>query len=325
MNFFELLSFRYVNSKGLVKLFWRVIQKIVIFLFRDPSTYCIINVKRLKMPMSHAAPDYLVTFKHYDKLPTRISQFLDECGQDLVCIDVGANVGDSISSFDHSGNTDYRFLGVEPNPKFFSYLESNYANDHRVTLVNEICAEENKVINASFTEIKGTANINENLNGSQFVQRNLDTIIDDNKEFSQQDVIKIDTDGFDFDVIKGCKKVLSKHQPIVLFELYTIHNSEYAAQCEEVMQISNQANYSQVLVYDNYGNFMGKYGIDNYQVINQLLFYQITGNRFYCFDFLLLPDKYLADFYESELNYFAENSNNETMKINSKHLIKKLL
>ena len=324
MKFLEIITKYHAKSAGVRKYFWRLIRKLLIYFLNDPDTFFLFDNKKLKIPLSHAAPEYLNIFKFYDRLPSRMSNFFVKQNIDIICIDIGANIGDSIAYFDFHKKKSSRFLAIEPNTKFFDYLKYNWGSDERVSSLKIACSSENRTINASFDEKNGTANIDKNSHGEEIKETSLDTLISENIIFKKTNIIKIDTDGFDFDVIKGASRIIANNKPMVLFELFTINNKKYSEELKNIINLFKGNGYSSTLIYDNLGNFMGKYDLNNIFSIYKLIFYQLTRNYFFCYDFLMISDDDFNRFYSSEMDFFIENSNDSVLRFNAEHIKKEL-
>ncbi|MBC8185636.1 FkbM family methyltransferase [candidate division KSB1 bacterium] len=123
-------------SKGIRRKAWSFIRRALIKLLSDPICSLTIHGRCLMLPLSHSLPNYLKQFTFYDRLPQRISTYIHQKQGYLNCIDVGANIGDTIASF-YKENTD-TFLAIEPNPKFNKLLVENWAWNKNVTVVSDI-------------------------------------------------------------------------------------------------------------------------------------------------------------------------------------------
>lgn len=106
------------------KFIVRHIRLLIVKLFNDPVCDLPIHGINMKINLSHSLPAYLNQFQFYDSLPTRLGNFVREKNGMLKCVDVGANIGDTIAAFKKI-NQD-KFVAVEPNPKFRRILEQNW-------------------------------------------------------------------------------------------------------------------------------------------------------------------------------------------------------
>src|SRR5262249_24598018 len=124
MSISNLVYKKYCNTKGIERRFWAVSRKFLIKLLRDPPCKLDIHGKGLHLPLSHELPAYLADHKFYDRLPGRLSEYVYEKYRTIKCVDVGANIGDSVAAF--YKHKDDKFLAIEATPKFYKYLLANW-------------------------------------------------------------------------------------------------------------------------------------------------------------------------------------------------------
>jgi hypothetical protein len=120
MDFASIVTKKYLASKGIRRRGWKYLRKALIKFQNDPTCSLLIHDRCLQIPLSHSLPEYLLRFRFYDRLPRRISEYIHQHHGHINCIDVGANIGDSIAAF-YIDDQD-TFLAVEPNPKFGKVL-----------------------------------------------------------------------------------------------------------------------------------------------------------------------------------------------------------
>ena len=275
----------------------------LIRLFKDPTCSLPIHGRCMRLPLSHALPSYLQQFPSYDRLPHRISEYIHREYGHLSCIDVGANVGDTIAAF-YEKDTD-TFLAVEPNPRFNKLLVENWGWNRNVTIVADICSSGSSEGFFVIEERNGTASILETENGIQMRRRQLDEIVDDNPSATNANVLKIDTDGHDFAVVAGSKRLLARNLPAILFECDVFKNTNYVEDCLGTLNILKQSGYSSFLLYDNIGHLMGRYSLSDLSPFLNLLFFQLISDFRY-FDILAMRDEDMLPFYTAEIKYFAD-------------------
>ena len=302
---------QYLAASGVRKKAWSFIRTVLIKLLNDPACSLLIHGRRLKLPLSHALPNYLQQFQFYDRLLQRISDYIHQKYGYLNCIDVGANIGDTVASF-YKEETDI-FLAIEPNPKFNRFLTENWSWNKNVTVISVICSSSSSDGTFIIQEKNGTASIFQRENGIKMTSRPLDTIVDDHLISMNSNVLKIDTDGHDFEVISGSEKLISRNLPVVLFECDVSANTNYVNDCLGVLKFFKHSGYSHFLLYDNFGNIMGRYSLSDLSAFQNLLFYQLTSS-FYYFDILVIKEEDIYQFYKSEIDYFTANMPNKLLQ-----------
>ena len=130
-----------------------------------------------------------------------------------VVIDVGANVG-KWSEQVKAVMPESTIYAVEPIPEFFSQI-----ND-KIVLEKHNLALSDKLGSLSIFQSGGGAKSGykkgsvehkiQSILGDDFVSQNITSTVD---------LIKIDTDGFDYEVIKGLSLTIETHRPVVQFEV----------------------------------------------------------------------------------------------------------
>lgn len=303
---------QYLASKGgRTRKYWSFIRKALIKLSADPTCSLSIHGRLLKLPLSHLLPEYLKENRFYDRLPQRISEYIHQKQGYLNCIDVGANIGDSVAGF-YKEDSDI-FLAIEPNPKFNKLLAINWGRNKNVTAISDICPSSSDEANFEIREKNGTASIFQTSNGIKMSKRTLDEIVDDHPNSLNANVLKIDTDGHDFEVLAGAKRLLARNLPVVLFECDAFENTAYVEDCLRTLKLFEQSGYEYFLLYDNFGNLMGRYSLSDLAPFQNLLFFQLTSN-FYYFDILVMKSEDIFQFYKVETNYFTDMMANKSLQ-----------
>ena len=140
---------------------------------------------------------------------------------------------------------------------------------------------------------------------NKFEKRTVDSIVVEFEDANKFNLLKIDTDGHDFEVIRGSRDFIISMQPFVYFEVDSFSNSDFAADCIETLNFFNIAGYGKVFIYDNYGYLIGVYSTEDIYTISQLLFYKSLKTHFY-YDFLFMKNDFVDEFYACEVEYFKE-------------------
>ena len=273
-----------------------------------------VHGRTMTMPLSHALPIYLKEFPFYDRLPGRLAQFIRAKLGAVQCIDVGANVGDTIAALKEPLAREKpvvaeKFLAIEPNPRFRKCLSLNWGSDSNVVILPYICSSSEGETLARIAEMQGTASISLNGNASDglgdgFTKRTIDSIASEYAEDGEFNLLKIDTDGHDFEVLSGATEFIARAKPFLYFEVDAFSNSHFVDDCLGVLKDLRSAGYEKLFIYDNFGSLMGLFETFDIRSVKRLLFYKLTKDHYY-FDFLLMRDSFVEEFYRLELEYFA--------------------
>jgi len=192
-------------------------------------------------------------------------------------------------------------------------LSKNWSSNPNVTVVSEVCSSESGQIKLAIHEKAGTASLIQTEHGITATKRTLDEILDEHTFAKDANLLKIDTDGHDFEVIIGSKRLLCQKLPIVLFECDVFDNSNYVEDCIKTLNTIKESGYNYFLLYDNFGNLMGKYSLEDLSPFLSLIFYQLTST-FYYFDILVMNDDDIHQFFKSETNYFTDSMPNKALQ-----------
>ncbi len=305
----------YLSSSGIRQRIWALGRKLLIKYCNDPICTLAIHGRELRVPLSHSLPIYLHSFPVYDRLPQRLSIYIHRMQGYLNCIDVGANIGDTIAAF-YTNDADL-FLAIEPNPTFNMLLTTNWAWNDNVTVISDLCSSTSEEGTFTIQEYGGTASIHPITTGINLRRRRLDDIVADFPTAGSANVLKIDTDGHDFAVIAGAAGLLARNHPTLLFECNFIDGSayleDYVTDCLCGLDLLKQIGYDSFLLYDNLGYLMGRYSLADLSPFRALLFYQLTS-KFYYFDILIMTDEEIMTFYQTEIDFFVGKISNHTLQ-----------
>ena len=91
-------------------------------------------------------------------------------------------------------------------------------------------------------------------------------------------LIKVDTDGFDFDVLISGEEILRKHKPILYWENLIDHDFQIKG-FKNLYQLLTRINYKFIYIFDNFGNlitFTNSFSI--LEEINEYLYSQLKSD-----------------------------------------------
>jgi FkbM family methyltransferase len=293
---------RQLATTGITREAWQVARRLLIRVLGDPNCRLPIHGACLTIPLSHSLPDYLGRFPLYDSLPRRVGEHVRRRQGYLSCIDVGANVGDTIAAF--YGSDSDTFLAVEPNARFYELLVENWGWNRNIVAVCCICAADGGDDVYAARENRGTCSMRVSDTGIRMRRRPLDEILSDHPGLRSVNVLKIDTDGYDFEVISGSRGLLKRNSPVVLFECDVFENAEYVADALGALGVLESAGYRHFLVYDNLGGFVGRFAFSDLREFRRMLVCQLTSAYHY-YDVLTMGDEDLTDFFRTEADYYA--------------------
>ena len=295
----------------LMKIAWKVLTLlndnpiIVTYLLHGKSFY--INAK-------HALPKMKLKWPYYDTSLTEIARFI-ECNLGYVtAIDIGANIGDTALNLRMGCSG--KILCIEPSKNFYEILCMNSATIEPIDKLN-IFIGESGLVASSLDETKSGTAIATSSSESKVIDtatKTIDEIIKLYPDYKDTNLIKIDTDGWDFSVLRSAKSLIHKAKPFIFFEYMPELILKYGN--EEplgIIEILKDLEYYDVILYDGWGYIYGKIDLrneDEYLSFLKLFTQCVSNYSPYWLDFLTchISDRsHLENFYKKEmrrLNYY---------------------
>lgn len=252
----------------LKNFFYRKLKKFLKFDVVVTSNDFIIN-----LPFNHNYLEYKKDYPNYDEIILKIVKSLGKKKSSI--IDVGANCGDTIIPMFFK-NKNKKYYGIEPDDLFHKYLKKNIIHNKlykKIKIFKNFITSKKK--NGFLSGSNGTKKFVHSKINKIENQITLDKFIDINF-VKNLELIKIDTDGYDFDVLKSASKIIKKFKPIIFFECQI----EIKNQVEEYFNvIKNLKKHSyNFCFFDNFGNFILK--TNNLHEIRNLILYIYNQNNF---------------------------------------------
>ena len=307
------------KSKFLSAILWKI--RSVILKFHNPLVTLKYRGFSLKMPLSHTIFAYQKQYPHYDMALGKIARFIERKSGVLNIADIGANIGDT-AVFIKAKNAS--FLLIEGSRQYANLIEenlkANYKNIHNMQNAKmqigggsrDNCVK--YIIECTFISDKSNLNYDINLsNGSgNLIQSNscnlhfqtLDEVF--NKHSFTPNFIKIDTDGFDFKVIRSGLNFIKRHKPSLYFEW---DRAFLEAQNENYLSIFadlKECGYKDAVIFDNFGSPLCILGLDDERNFSLLASYTTHSRQnIYYYDILLLggelcSGEFIEDFYKGD-------------------------
>jgi FkbM family methyltransferase len=206
-----------------------------------------IGSKTMLLPPDHPLSMWIPLYKDYDNF---LPKLVKRINSNESIIDIGANVGDTLFRFIDT-NSKPNYFSIEADKYFFKYLKKNKELlekeiQDRVILINELVGK----------NLKGNLTQKSNL-GSKFLvespdgleTKSLDEIIID-KNIQNIKLIKIDVDGYDYNVLLSAMNEIKKSKPILFFEYMSLNKIEYIDVIKKLYEIG----YSEWTIINNYGS-----------------------------------------------------------------------
>ena len=227
---------------------------------------------QILLPRDHKLPKLKARYPKYDQfLPFLADEFPDGG----IVIDIGANCGDTFASI-AIVNPSLKQVVVEPDSEFLEYLHinidiiKNRYPDLQVSVISKAILRSNKPFR--LVGSSGTKSMDFDLSSEIIPSQTLDDVLSQ-VEFAKVCLVKVDVDGFDFEVLlSGLRSLANLKEALIYFEM-DVSNLD---QLEGYLELHNallEIGYSQWYLFDNFGNFFQK--IDSYNQISSVMKYSI--------------------------------------------------
>ena len=263
-------------NKSLFYLKYNFKRQLRIFFKIDQIIY--IDSKKIILPPGHLLSLYESVYPKYDRfLPTVIGKIKEN----EVIIDIGANIGDTLFRLLNINTRPYYYC-IEADNFFFEYLQKN-KKSLDVNIQNKI------ILIKTFVGDQLQGNLSETTTGTKSLiesdlgikSKKLDDIIMEYK-IKNIKLIKVDVDGYDYNILFSAINELKNNKPDIFFEYMPLDESGKKKYLKLIEKL-NEIGYSKWTMLDNYGSiiFENKGHID---VINKTKSTLIKKNIFdiYC-------------------------------------------
>jgi len=233
----------------------------------------------IRLPHDHLLPVYQARFPQYDRFLPHLARFLPN---NSIVIDVGANCADTLAGMADKNET-LDFLCIEADQFFFQYLSVNAEVIKNTTPARQIvlvkCLVGSEVTNVVMAGGGGTkkAVYSQDPNHDAIQSASLDSILEiTNAQVERISLVKVDTDGYDYDVLNSSFHLLERRQPLLFFEAH-FSDDHQLAKYKELITAIEKFGYTNWTVFDNFGGLMLSEAAPNQ--VNDLLAYVWRQNQ----------------------------------------------
>ena len=276
----------------------------------DPVASIKVGKKNIYINASSDIPVIQSKYRYYDTALPRICKFINAQKGSIILIDVGANVGDTVSLI--TDEIFGKFLCVEAFDKYFQLLLMNTENIQNVVCEKVLLSDEEEIVNVSLVQDAGTAYVSGQGTGdvnTQYLATTIDKLVEKHQDFSRTNILKVDTDGYDYKIIRGSKKLISESKPAIYFELSPHHLINLGENPTSIFEYLLELGYSNALIYDGFGYPFLKIHISDLATIEQIVNYARIIKRYFYYDVLVVHenDRDIFElFYQEEINHFPK-------------------
>jgi FkbM family methyltransferase len=212
----------------------------------------------IQLPAEHMLPVYRRQHPKYDRF---LPLLAGSIRPDATIIDVGANCGDTLALMVEQ-NPNASYICVEPDQEFYAYLLANIARIKAAypSLNVDVaqCLAAKTVANVSLAGTGGTrhAVVGEAASHSAagaIPSRTLDEIASGDRQPVR--LIKVDVDGFDYDVLNSAEALLPQQKPLLFFECDFRQQFQKDGYIATIRWLS-QLGYCDWSLFDNFGELV---------------------------------------------------------------------
>jgi len=275
---------------------------------KDPFKEVKVGNYSLTANAEHRIEEFLTVHRYYSRNLPRIASIITKYYPKYSIVDVGANIGDTVALLRSEG-VEQPVYAIEGEPQYFNLLKKNLSLFNNVHAIETFLGEKDDRQQFGWISDEGTSKISDQ--GDKKIQiKKLDTVARENS-FENVKLLKTDTDGFDFKILRGATELIAAHKPVLFFEYDADFLEEQHDDGLSIFSWFEEAGYNSALFYDNFGKLLICLPIANKAMISQLYNY-MRGKKsaFPYYDVALFhkDDEAMAqEVLASETQYFANN------------------
>lgn len=273
--------------------------------FYDPMVDLQIGNQVIKTPLSHQLRLNIKAFPDYNFNLPRLIKYASKFLSNITIIDIGANIGDTVAFIKNYSNAP--ILCIDGEEKYLAILKQNTVQYDNVSVCHALVGKENKEVNVSMKMERGTAYVAEAKNTTRV--RTLENILEEFPAFENSKILKVDTDGYDTLILRGCTDFLKKVKPVIFFEFDPFLISKNGDDPFQFIDYLRICGYEHLIFYVNNGDYLLSCNINEKDTVNQLIHY-FSGRNIAMFTDICAffpEDKAIFEFaVQEEIKYFQK-------------------
>ena len=237
--------------------------------FYDPLVELKVGNQTIKTPLSHQLRKNVVIYPDYNFNLPRIIKYASGFVRDIKIIDIGANIGDTVAFIKNS--SDAPILCIDGDEKYLRLLKENVSVYNNISICHALVGSETKESNIKLVTERGTAYVTEST--EVIKTRSLQNILEEFSDFKDSKVLKVDTDGYDTLILRGCQGYLEKVKPILFFEFDPFLITNNNDNPFDFILYLKACGYRYLMFYVNTGDFLFSCDIEQKEIISQVIHY----------------------------------------------------
>ena len=260
------------RSRGLIsKLKYGTLARVRVILAKDEHRlvrYCVDGTDLL-LPLSHQLPIYRSNHPLYSLNIGRIASCVVQKYPSTSIIDIGANVGDTAATI--RANCKAPILCVEGDPYFFKLLQANVASSgmNDIEACFAFVGTERIERQGGLRHENGTASYSPNTPQSTH-QIPLSEILTKLPNFRRSKLLKIDTDGYDCQILAAELNWISEARPIAFIEYDPYLTRIQGYDSRRIFSEMASVGYELALFWENTGEYLLSAELDDRALIEDI-------------------------------------------------------
>lgn len=213
-------------------------------------------------------------YKDYGSQLTRLTALVHKYHSDMTVVDIGANLGDSVSLIKSGAGVP--IVSIEGDNAITGLFKTNTSQFKDVKLINTFLSDHAGELKCTFS--KEGHNLTLNTSATEKNQQvidvlDIDTLYKNGSIDKSSKLLKIDTEGFDLKIIKGGNTFLSDVKPVILFEFNRDNLADTEVDAFTIFPWLLDKGYNLILFYESDGRFMFSSVLDNLSFLRQMYEY----------------------------------------------------
>jgi FkbM family methyltransferase len=243
--------------------------------------YITIGAYRIRLPINSHLLSYKNEFRLQDTPLGDVAKVVRPKYPDLHAIDIGANVGDTAAIIRTAGDTPV--LCIEGDSELFPILDENAAViGPGITVARVFAGTEGQAIDPNLIVDPGrNASLNAAIRDEGEIKlRSLKSILADHPAFLNAKLLKTDTEGFDFDILRQSMEFIRGSKPVIFFEYDPRFRPAEPSAGLDTLAALIAVGYSDFIYYDNYGNLLLHAKASQFSILSDLHHYLASNRTF---------------------------------------------
>jgi len=203
----------------------------------------------------HALPIYKAQYSYYDLYLPNLVKYLKNNSS---FIDIGCNCGDTFFNC-YEENLKIKYYCVDAEIEFINLFKKNIIknknklNLDKIHITNYLIGNK---LSGFLKGSKGSKKLVKNKNSYSLKSTSLNDYVN-LYNIENISLLKIDTDGYDYNIINSGDKIILKNKPLIFFECY-VPSKKQKINYLKILDNLNLYGYDTFCVFDNYGKILTK-------------------------------------------------------------------